>query len=620
LEHVKLIRWSSTITSNVLGERRGSKVGLLVTAGHERNLYANGRSFAIDEIVAEHNVVGLSKTAYAHEVLGVVKKLFEDGVRRICVSLQGAFPDNSAEIRVKQIIEDSYPDHYLGAVPVLLGSEMAQVLDDATRTHYSLINAYVHSQLAGSLFKAEDILKHELKWDGPLLVGHANGGVARIGKTKAVDTIESGPVFGMFGGAYMARQYKLDNVLCLDVGGTTAKASVIKNGKPLYRRGGEIIGIPVQTSFALLRTAVVGGGSIARPADDGSIELGPESMGASPGPACYGLGGGEATLTDALLLLGYLDPGNFLGGRRALDVDAATQAIQEKLAMPMRITVERAAGLIRDEAVGIIANLVKTTLAEAGLSAAQTALFAFGGNGPLFGALVASRLNIPHVHVFNLGPIFSAFGSAISDVVHVYERAVGDTKVDDVGVETIVSAVTGLLAQATRDLDAEGFLIAQSRFSVELETVNGTGQLAMINLTDISDINKRLIDGALHSTDPAERPVLVILVRLIARYPVGSFELTKVRPADAGAPRRVAQREILVGLEPTLAAIYAWPDLPLGAPVAGPTVVAGPTLTCLVPPGWQLAMDEFGTGTLSRQTAAGARSPRSKARETMHGL
>ena len=136
-----------------------------------------------------------------------------------------------------------------------------------------------------------------------------------------MNTIESGPVFGTFGGAYFARLYGIDNAVCFDVGGTTTKASIVKSGNVVQHRGGDLIEIAVETSFPMLRSAVLGGGSVARVSADGALTLGPDSMGAAPGPACYGLGGGEATLTDALLVLGLLDPNAFLGGRRRLDVE-----------------------------------------------------------------------------------------------------------------------------------------------------------------------------------------------------------------------------------------------------------------------------------------------------------
>jgi N-methylhydantoinase A/oxoprolinase/acetone carboxylase beta subunit len=330
LDEVSLIRWSSTITSNTLAERKGAKLGLLVRPGSERSLYGDGPSPAVGTLVAERNVVGIGanadgQSADAQGVLDAVRGLLEDGARRICVSLD-SFPETRQEQAVKRIVESQYRDHYLGSVPVLLASDMAQVDDGQTRTHCALINAYVHSQLATSLFKAEDMLRYDEGWTGALLVGHTNGGVARVGKTKAVDTIESGPVFGTHAAAWYARQYGLDRVVCLDVGGTTAKASVVQGGQPRYIRDGSVFGIPVSIPLAMLRSAPLGGGSIVRPDSGGGVLLGPESMGAAPGPACYGLGGDEATLTDALLVLGYLDPDGFLDGRRRLDVGQARAA------------------------------------------------------------------------------------------------------------------------------------------------------------------------------------------------------------------------------------------------------------------------------------------------------
>ncbi|MGH3202354.1 MAG: hydantoinase/oxoprolinase N-terminal domain-containing protein, partial [Streptosporangiaceae bacterium] len=277
LDEVALIRWSSTITSNALGERKGAKLGLLVRPGHERSLYGDGPSPAVGTLVAERNVAGVDADADAggQAVLEAVRTLLEDGARRICVSLD-SFPETRQEQAVKRIVETQYRDHYLGSVPVLLASEMAQVDDGQTRTHYALINAFVHGHLANALFTAEDLLRYEQGWTGPLLVGHTNGGVARVGKTKAVDTIESGPVFGTHAAAWYARRYGLDRVVCLDVGGTTAKASVVEAGQPRYTRDGSLFGIPVRVPLALLRSAPLGGGSVVRPDGRGGVSLGPE--------------------------------------------------------------------------------------------------------------------------------------------------------------------------------------------------------------------------------------------------------------------------------------------------------------------------------------------------------
>jgi N-methylhydantoinase A/oxoprolinase/acetone carboxylase beta subunit len=601
LDEVKLIRWSSTITSNVLGERRGAKVGLLVSKGHEHGLYGKGTSPVVDELVAEENVIGLPPQSTAQDVLAAVKRLLEDGVRRICISLQGTFPDSQAETEVKRIIERQYPDHYLGAVPVVLGSEMAQTPHDTTRTHYSLINSYVHSQLAASLFNAEDILKYEERWDGPLLIGHTNGGVARIGKTKAVDTIESGPVFGTFGGAYFARAYGNKNALCFDVGGTTTKASVIREGEPLFQRKGDLVAIPVESSLAVLRSAVLGGGSIARPDKDGEVSLGPESMGASPGPACYGLGGAEATLTDALLVLGLLDPAAFLGGRRMLNVERAKQAIEAKLATPLGVSVERAAELVRDEAVSVMADLVESTLSEAGLDASAVSLFAYGGNGPLFGALVAERLGTPDVVVFWLSPVFSAFGSAISDVVHVYERGINADLADPGADARVDEAVQAMRAVAARDLNAEGFSLDRSRTVLEADLTDGKSAVVTVRTSGNGhDLSAAALSKAAQQQPGAKgrRPDTVVqAIRLKTTYPIGAYELPRSAKTTA-EPKSSGSRKVVLSGNAVDTQICLWRDLPVGSSIAGPAVVSAETLTCLVPPHWTLTIDEYGNGRL----------------------
>jgi len=567
LDQVSFIRWSSTITSNALGEGKGAKVGLLVRAGHEQDLYGSGRSPAVGTLVAEHNVIGLPENPGAGDVLAAVKRLFEDGVRRICVSLDGAFPDNTPEREVADVIEGQYPDHYLGAVPVLIGSEMAQVDDEATRTHCSLINAYTHTRLASGLFQAEDMLKYDEGWDGPLLVGHINGGVARVGKTKALDTIESGPVFGTYASAYLARRYGLSDVVCLDVGGTTAKASVVAGGEPLFTRDGDIFDIPVRAPLPLLRSAVLGGGSVARPHKDakGGVTLGPDSMGAAPGPACYGLGGDQPTVTDAFLLLGHLDPAHFLGGRRTLEVARSEEVLSRQLAEPLGMSVEQAARLVADTAVGIVADLVSSTLGKADLDPAGVTLFAYGGNGSLFAAPVAERLGITTARVFGLGPVLAAFGSSVSDVVHVYERSI-------VHGAAVDAAEEELRATAARDLEAEGFDPATASIEVEHDRAgNGSG----------GDVE---------------------VVRVRARYAVGAYEPVGQPPGDSDPPIPLARRALDVGGQKTEAPVYDWDALAGRGEIAGPALAVGETMTCLVPPGWSLTIDEFANGTLTTGT------------------
>lgn len=596
LREVSLIRWSSTITTNVLGERRGSKVGLLVSRGQEKALYGTGRSAIVGELVAEAAIIGLPDGPTPADVLAGVKQMLEAGVRRICVCLADAFPDNSAERTIKAVIEDQYPDHIIGAVPVLLGSEMAPLRHDQTRVHYSVMNAYTHAQLANSLFKAEDLLRDEHGWNGALLIGHTSGGVARIGKTKAVDTIESGPIFGTFGGAYMAGLYGLRDVVCFDVGGTTTKSSVVHDGAPVFQRGGKLMEIPVQTSFAMLRSAVVGGGSVAR-VRDRALGLGPESMGAAPGPACYGLGGDQATLTDALLVLGYLDPGNFLGGRRTLRSDLARAAIERNVAGPLGVSVDVAALSIRDEAVVIMAELVASLLREARLEARNTPLFAYGGNGPVFAALVADRLGMPSAYVFDLGPVFSAFGSAISDVLHRYERGLQGPWA---GGARFADVIRDLRTQAERDLRGEGFDPAMAKFSWELDLGRSESEISIVRaeceVADAMAVLEALTEAA-STAGLTGRTALAI--RVSTRFTVGSHGVTRRTGRVAAQPPdgRVARFN---GHSADVVMVWRWESMNVGDVIPGPAIVNGSTLTCPVPPGWRLAVDDYGNAVLSR--------------------
>jgi N-methylhydantoinase A/oxoprolinase/acetone carboxylase beta subunit len=599
LRKVGLIRWSSTITTNVIAERRGAKVGLLVSQGHEEDLYGEGRSAVLDELVPAENVIGLPPDAQPRDVLMAVKQLLESGVRRICVALHGSFPDNRAEIEIKRIIESQYPDHIIGSVPVLLGSEMAPIGHDQTRAHYSAMNAYTHSHLATSLFKAEDGLRDAHRWTGALLVGHTNGGVARIGKTKAVDTIESGPVFGTFGGAFVAREYGLGDVVCFDVGGTTTKASIVRNGEPVFQRGGDLMEVPVQTSFAMLRSAAIGGGSVAR-VKNKHLGIGPDSMGAAPGPACYALGGREATVTDAILVLGYLDPARFLGGRRQLSVEHARAAIERNVAKPLGVGVEQAAILIRDAAVAQMAALVAGTLDEAGVSAQGIALFAFGGNGPMFGALVADKLGIRAAYAFDFGPVFGAFGSAISDVAHVYERGVG-LAWTPANRGAIREAAVHLYRQAVRDLKGEGFDPAGAQFRYEFEcgALEGAAASARLEYVGEPDDSFDAAAGAALAAAGIDPSAPLQLLRLSTRFEIGTKSLPR-RGAGGDTAAPVLRPMLFGGRAPEPLPAYEWEKLNVGDEVTGPAMINGATLTCPVPPGWTLRVDAYGNAVLGR--------------------
>jgi len=582
LEQVSLIRWSSTITSNVLAQRTGPKLGLIVSAGHEADLYADDPAHTaqvLPSLIRSEHIVGVAPDADRAAIVGALKGLIDHGIRRVSVSLAGAFPNGAREQEILKIIGEQFPDHFLGSVPALAGSDMLMRPDDMSRTFFALINSYVHNSLANSLFKAEDMLKVEHNWRGDLLAGHLNGGVARIGKTKAVDTIESGPLFGTHASAYLAAAEGLPKVLAVDIGGTTAKASAVLDGRIEMRPEGHFFGIPVRMTMPVLRSIALGGGSIARAAQ-GAVTLGPESMGAAPGPACYKLGGSNATQTDALVTLGILSPSGFLNGRRMLDVAQAGAAIERHVAKPLGLDVATAARQIMACAVNMMAGLAHGTLTEAGhANDPAFVMFAYGGNGPLFATEVAERLGLTDVRLFALGTIFSAYGSAIADVLHVYERAF-------VGADAAAELATdgaALSAQAERDLRGEGFDPTAALMEWEVDGADGargaaTGDCASVAASLLAAVPK-----------PS-------LLRLTARFEIPKQPLPQ-RPAGShAAPSSLRASSLAAdGQLP----VHAHADL-IGREVAGPLVVDGGTFTWYVGPAWTLRVDDRGDARATR--------------------
>jgi N-methylhydantoinase A/oxoprolinase/acetone carboxylase beta subunit len=574
LDQVEVIRWSSTITSNVLAQRTGAKLGLLVSAGHEKDLYAADGlgSRVTGTLIDAGDISGLADDADDAAVRQAVKALLDKGIRRITISLKGAFADNAAELAIVDMLAADYPDHFLGSIPALAASEIVRRPDDATRTVAALINAYVHPALATSLYRAEEIVREEHGWRGNVLIGHVLGGMARIGKTKAFDTIESGPVFGTHACAAAAARHGDARVIAVDVGGTTAKASAVENGRVVMRPSGDFFGIPLELDLPLLHSIALGGGSVARAAD-GRVVLGPDSMGAAPGPACYGLGGRNATVTDALVVYGIVSPTAFLGGRRVLDIDRARAAIDTHVGAALGLSAAAAARAIVDAAYDQVAGLAARAAREAGWDPAETTLYAYGGNGPLFITPVAERLGVATARMFRFGNVYSAYGSAISDVVHVYESATsGMTR------EGVLSRCAELIDEAFRDLRGEGFDPAgaahswEARSAVAAEHGAGPDPAAALDWLD---------------TEP-------VLVRLTARFPLPTLEQPTVDKSRDRAPS--GSRTSPLGKDGTMP-VYQFAALP-DSTTQGPLLVDGGTFTWLVTDGWSLSVDPRGDASL----------------------
>ena len=587
LAEVAVIRWSATIATNIVAERKGPRIGLLVSAGAGEELYGTSRSEAIGHVIAPDNIVELPTEASDADALAAIRQLLENGVRRIAVSVAGAFEDNSAELAVKALVDENFPDHYLGAVPLMLGSEICRHPDDQTRTHMALVNAYVHTPLAVSLFKAEDQLMGEFGYRRPLYIAHVNGGVARVAKTTAVDTAESSPYFGLNACAWFARLYGEDRVLALDVGGTTSKVGVIVDGQPMRSEHGDILGVPVQTPWTLLRSGAIGGGSIAAAAG-GELKLGPGSQGAIPGPACYDLGGREATLTDAFVVTGMLNPKRFLGGRRELRVDLAQDAIRRRVAEPLGFGVDETAERIVARAAEMVAELARQTIADAGFGPEGFKAFCFGGNGANFAVPVSERLQLESALVFALGPVLSAFGSSVAEICHLYEQwPYLDVAAED-ATDAVAQIVETGLREVRRDLEGERLDVDEARFEAEV-TVARDAQGEVHSLP----LDPSAIPGVVDSLRAAGGIVERVCVRGLS--PVPRYE-PHPEPGDVHAAPVAGNRNI-AGAG---ASVLTWEHLHTGATAAGPAILESETNTCTIPEGWSLQIDGFGNALLER--------------------
>lgn len=611
LHQTEVIRFSTTHATNTLLQKSGPRLGLIVTRGYEENLYSSSaRSPALDFIIPAGMVIGINEQAGKNDVDReqvrlAIRNLLGRGARMIVVSLYQAHSDPTNELKVRQTADDDYPKHYLGAVPLLLSSEVSTTTDDASRTNVALLNAYFHPDMVRFLYKAEDEVR-KLGYRKPLLIMHADGGVARVAKTTAIMTHNSGPSAGVLGTAYMSQLYNLPYVASIDIGGTSADISLVINGRHGYKHEYMMEDIPVKLPSIEVYPAAAGGGSISRPVNQREIKVGPDSAGAMPGPACYGLGGTEATSTDACVVLGYIDPDYFLGGKRKLDADLAREVITEKLAKPLNIPVESCGMLVTEAMEDICARDIAKLIKEGGYEPQDFALFSFGGAGSIYSCGIADKVGIPRIYVFRFSSVFSAFGSSCADVLHSYEslaRVSLKRQDNSIQIEQFNKMVKGLMDSVLMDMRGEGFPPEKVSFSLELEATskNVTSALespvtllggaedaskildafaAQNNLDKINEISIRFF--RLRATSPTTHPVLA------------THEYAGEDPGQALKGHRVVFWK--GGSKQT--AIYSQPKLESGNIVPGPAVIESEDTVVLVPEGKIYSVDNLLNGVI----------------------
>jgi N-methylhydantoinase A/oxoprolinase/acetone carboxylase beta subunit len=328
-------------------------------------------------------------------------------------------------------------------------------------------------------------------------------------------------------------------------------------------------------------------------------------MGSYPGPACYGLGGDQPTLTDAFVAAGLINPDYFLGGTKPIHLELARQAIEERVAQPLHISVEEACGSIIARAFESVADLIAQAELKSDFS--ELTLFAYGGNGGLFGCGVAEAAGLSRVRVFSLGPVFSAFGSSVSDISHVYERSLPGVSVSDGVVTDIGRILVEMKAEVVKDLLGEGVRPDDVTHEIEMEvSQDGRGSIPVrcpeLSLTSGKDLQAAL-SSALDASEQRGERMSLELIRLRARKAMLKPRLVS-RPLQGSASKHAhtGARPVLWGSSIGEAQIYRWESLQPGNVVEGCAVLEGVNTTYFIPEGWVMVVDSFGNGDLNRNS------------------
>ena len=618
LADVELVVHGTTLVTNAIIERRGAPTALLTTQGF-RDAVEIGRERRYElydlmielprPLVPRHLRLEVPERLYADGSVAVAldephverlgRELAEAGVEAVAVSFLHSFANPEHERRARDAVLRAAP-----GLRVSLSSEVAAEIREYERTSTTAANVYVQGLVERYLRELEERLGR-LGFAGRLYVMLSSGGIATVETATRfpIRLLESGPAAGALAAATYGRASGHPDLVSFDMGGTTAKLCVIEEGSPLVADEFEVdrvyrlkrgSGIPVKVPVIDMIEIGVGGGSIAGVDALGLLKVGPRSAGADPGPACYGLGGTEPTVTDADLVLGYLDPGYFLGGRMRLDPDAARAAVEERVAGPLGLSVEEAAWGIHTIVNENMANAARVHAVERGKDAASLPLFAFGGAGPVHAAGVAAVLGSPRL-VAPLGAgVMSALGFLTAPLAFDFVRSWRCTLDGDVDWEranALLAEMEGegaaLLAESGLEADrVEHGRSADMRYvgqGHEVRVALPAGELA-----DAAALVERFEREyeRLYGRRGPRVPVEVINWRVVSSGPRPALELRAVELEGSSAPPKAARRAYF----PSLGGYVETPVLDRyalrpGDAFAGPAIVEERESTLVVGPG-----------------------------------
>ena len=621
---------ATTVASNAVLEAKGSRCALLTTAGFRdvlelrrlripvmydlqyetpAPLVPRRLRFEIPERLGPRGEVWAELDEEA--VRAAAEQARAEGVDAIAISFLHAYANPTHERRAAEIVREVVGD----AVYVTCSSEILAEIREYERTSTAVVNAYVGPVVEQYLRSLETRLA-EAGVSAPLQTMQSSGGVmsAAAAMRKPAHLVESGPAAGVVACAYLARAAGIPNVISLDMGGTTAKAAILEDGEPvktseyevgaginlssrLIKGGGHAIRLP----FIDLSEIGAGGGSLVSVDEFGLMHVGPESAGADPGPACYGRGGGEPTLTDALVVLGYLNAEHLTGGTVPIDAEAAARALGAVAAPLGKDATETAYGVFQ-LAVATMTRAVKAVSTYRGRDPRDFVLCGFGGNGPVVAVAIARELQMRRVLVPLAPGVFSAAGLLLSNIEHEFLQTL-PARGENASAEMLHAAYSGLEAEAERALVAEGVsgdAIVLTRFAdiryagqaYELTLPVAAGPPDLVRIAaDFGDEHRRTYGHA-----SADAPIDIVNVKLTARA-AGNGDAPYDPRTGLGAAAEERTRRAYFGAEsgPLEVPVLDRAVLLDAPPREGPLIVEEYDATCVVPPGCSVTLDALGS-------------------------
>ncbi|MCQ6277068.1 hydantoinase/oxoprolinase family protein [Bacillus sp. V3B] len=624
LGNTSLIVHGTTVTTNAVLTSNGAKTGLLTTKGFRdvlqmkrgvrsrQHLY-NNKYMAPEPLVTRDLVVGIDERTNAEgriikdidekEILEALNWFKEEGVESIAICYMHSYANPENEIKTKRIVEQYMPEAY-----VTVSTDVSSIIRLYNRVSTSAMNAYVGPILKAYMDQLMAKLESKGFTNGELLIMQSNGGVTNpvtVSKLPAT-TVLSGPAAGPVSGSAFARASGFDKAIVIDMGGTSFEASIIENGEVNIRREGEINRNLISLPMVSIHTIGSGGGSIAWIDSGGLLQVGPQSAGASPGPACYGRGGELPTCSDANLLLGYLNPGYFLGGDMSLDASLAEAAVKDYIAGALNMSVEEAAFGIYQISNLNMANGVKEVTIQNGQDPRNFPLVVAGGAGPIHAAMIARELDISEIIIPTFSSVLCAVGMLASQLRHDYVKSFHRTwgKAD---FADILEILADDKVQGTKALISEGVSENQQIVKVGLD-MRYVGQHYEVAIEVDEDIvlqnDRELVENEFHKEheklygfDLRGHEIEVINIRLSCR---GDFVQFSPRTIESMNPEEKLNvkhyRKMFDPVQKLMVEVpvYDGDHMKAGAEIAGPAIVELTTTTIIVPSEFEMELDVNG--------------------------